>query len=191
MSASTIDFTEGWESTLAARARDEGTYPTYDSDLFLFRPGLWATVPDFAIGRCYWTQWFMYSVRSAGVDLVDLTPVVMTVESDHDYSHVRSTGHSARLGGVEYEANRKRFRGCKYYTTVNATHLLTDTGLSSPPARNQVLNYTVRLEYFVYFLLKATWYPYSLPLILLGRYFLAGLRSVKSLPRRLTRHSTA
>jgi hypothetical protein len=186
-----IDFAPGWEEGLAARAKEVGDYPTYDSDLFVFRRGLWRDVPDFAIGRCYWTQWLMYKARTANVDMIDLTAEVVNIESDHDYSHARSTGHSRRLSGVEYETNRKLFRGCKYYTTVNSTRVLTEHGLIAPPAKNRVLGYTVRLEYFIYFLLKGTWYPYSLPLILIGRYVAAAIRLFKSLPRRLTEHNPA
>jgi hypothetical protein len=181
-----IEFEQvSWESHLTREARQRGKFVTYDSDIFVFRRGLWKDMPEFAIGRCYWTQWLMYKARRSGVDMIDMTNVVVNIESKHDYSHAKSTGHNARLSGVEFEANRRLFRGCKYYTTVNASHVLTDRGLEPTPPKFLVLRYTVRLEYFVYFLLKGAWYPYSMPLIWIARYAAATLRFARSLSRRV------
>jgi len=107
-----LDFASpSWEPDLRAWAAREGRQVTYDSDFFVFRRGTWPSIPPFAIGRCYWSSWFMYDARRRGLELVDMTPVVLTVEPRHDYSHARSTGGNKRLFGAEVEANRKRFRG--------------------------------------------------------------------------------
>jgi hypothetical protein len=177
-----IDFTKAdWAARLEEWAAREGREVTYDSDFFLFRRSHFPSMPPFAIGRCYWSSWFMWDTRRRGLDLVDLTGEVLSVEPRHDYSHAKSTGGHARLSGVEYEANRRLFRGCHYYTTVNATHSLTPDGLARAPASYTPLSYRVRLTYWIYFLLKGRWYPYSLPLILAGRWALAGLRRARTL----------
>lgn len=180
-----LPFDGDWESMLADAAQSSGVYVTYDSDYFVFRRGLWRGMPSFAVGRCYWTQWMMYTARRQGVDMIDMTPMVLAVESKHDYSHAKSTGFNARLSGVEYEANRRLFRGCRYYTTVNATHVLHGDKIDPAPFKNHLLSAVVRSQYFVYFLLKGTWYPYSLPLILVARSALTCLRVLRSVPRRL------
>ena len=184
-----IDFGDpDCDRNLRAWAARDGKHVTYDSDFFLFRRGMFEDMPPFAIGRCYWSSWFVFDTRRRGLDVVDMTSAVLTVEPRHDYSHATSTGGHARRSGVEYERNRRGFKGCWYDTTVNATSVLGETGLLPPPGRNRWLNYSVRFEYWVYFLLKARLYPYSLPLILLGRWGLAALRWFRSglpRPRRL------
>jgi hypothetical protein len=185
-----LDFDRAdWHDRLRDNALKVGETVTWDSDFFLFRKGLWQSIPPFAIGRCYWSSWFMYDVRRRKVPLVDITPVVLSIESKHDYSHAKSTGNNARLSGVEYESNRKLFKGCHYYTTVNATAVLTAAGLAQPPLKNAVLNITVRFQYFTYFLLKGRLYPYSLPLILLARYGLQAMRRLEKFGRYAARAS--
>lgn len=173
-----LDFeTRDWDHRLRAWAASEGRHVTYDSDFFVFRRGMWKDIPAFAIGRCYWSSWFMWDARRRGLDVIDLTAVALTVEPRHDYSHARSTGGNKRLFGVEYEANRRLFRGCRYYTTAQATKVAAPGGgLSAPPAKNIPVGFAVRLQYWLYFLLKARLYPYSLPLILLFRWALAAKR---------------
>lgn len=174
-----------WEADLHDLARRQGHYPTYDSDFFVFRRPMFRGMPDFTIGRCFWTQWLIYYARTGGVPVIDVTPVVTSVEPRHDYSHAASTGGVKRLSGVEYESNRRLFSGCKYFTTLDSTHILTPTGLKRRPGRDRLLSTWVRFDYFVYFLLKGTLYPYSIPLILLGRWIRQGLSGVRSVFRHL------
>jgi len=165
-----IDFHDpSWESNLQRIAQERGNFVTYDSDYFLFPRGLWREVPAFAIGRCYWSSWFVFDARRRHLPVVDLTRSVVALESKHDYSHAQSTGGSKRLSGVEFELNRRLFRGCRYYTTVNATHVLSRGGLRPAPLSNHALSLKARATYWVYFLLKGRLYPYSLPLILILR----------------------
>lgn len=175
-----IDFANPeWAEQLEAWAARDGREVTYDSDFFLFRRGHFPEIPPFAIGRCYWSSWFMWDTRRRGIEMVDMTETVLSVEPRHDYSHAKSTGGHARLSGVEYEANRRLFRGCRYYTTVNATKKLTGGAVVDAPSSYRVLSYRVRLEYWAYFLLKGRLYPYSLPLIVAGRGALALMRRLK------------
>jgi len=165
-----LDFRQSdWESNLRNLVKKKAKYVTPDSDIFVFPKGLYQDMPPFAIGRCYWTQWLVYDAWKKGTPIIDATHVIMTVESKHDYSHATSTGGATRLSGVEYVINRRLFKGSKYYTTVDATHILTRSGLEKAPFKNRIKSLWVRLEYYVYFLLKGTLYPYSLPLIILFR----------------------
>lgn len=176
-----------WEYHLRALARTQGKFVTYDADFFLFRPPMFQTMPGFAIGRCFWTQWLMYDTVKRGIPVIDVTPVVLSVESRHDYSHVVSTGGAKRMSGIEYEANRRLFKGCQYYTALDATQILTPEGLVPRPWRNRLHSLYVRLEYFIYFLLKGTLYPYSLPLVLILRMLRAVCQALQGLPRQLRR----
>lgn len=182
-----IEFDTDWEDRLQAHASAEGHYVTYDSDYFVFRRPEWRTFPPFAIGRCYWSSWLVYDARRRGVPVIDMTDRILAVEPRHDYSHAISTGGHARLSGPEFEANRKLFKGCHYYTTVNATAQLRGGRLESPPGRNRILNLSVRSEYWIYFLLKGRWYPYSMPLIWLARQAATGMRTASRLPAAIRR----
>lgn len=173
-----IDFGDpDWELKLKERAASEGEHVTYDSDFFVFPRGLYESIPDFAIGRCYWSSWLMFDARRRGVPMIELTDAVLTVESKHDYSHATSTGGAARLFGVEFRLNKAHFKGCSYYTTVNASRLLGPQGFVSSPASRHLLSLWVRSLYWVYFFLKGTSYPYSIPFIYVARWLRAvGLR---------------
>jgi hypothetical protein len=168
-----------WETYLRALAMERGKYVTYDADFFVFRPLMFQQMPSFAVGRCFWTQWLMYDTVKRGIPVIDTTPAVLSVESEHDYSHVQSTGGAKRMSGLEYESNRRLFKGCQYYTALDATHILTAHGLQPRPWQNRFISLYVRLEYFIYFLLKGTFYPYSIPLILPLRLLRALYTSVR------------
>lgn len=177
-----LKFERGWDGSLREIARRDGRYVTLDSDYFLFRRGLYRGIPPFAIGRCFWSPWLVYTARKQGLPVVDATELVTAVEFKHDYSHAASTGHVPRLSGPEFELNRRLFRTCKYFTTVDATHVLTRRGLEPPPLKRRAQSVAARAHYFAYFLAKGRLYPYSLPLIFLyrlGRYTAARLKTMK------------
>ena len=181
-----IDFSDPtWEASLRKRAGADGEHVTYDSDFFLFPRGVYQEIPDFAIGRCYWSSWIMFNARRRGIPMIDTTSVVLSIESKHDYSHAKSTGGTSRLSGVEFRINKAHFRGCRYYTTVNANRVLTDGGLVPAPFRNHLLSQWVRSLYWVYFLLKGTLYPYSIPLILVARWLRGIALRISSLPKQV------
>jgi len=164
-----LDFDDpAWEHTLVERARASGRFVTSDSDYFVFPKGLYENVPPFAVGRCFWSPWFVWEARRRKVPVIDATAVIPALESYHDYSHAASNRHSKKLGGPEYETNRKLFRGCKYLTTVDATLQMTDQGLTPAPASRRVASLFVRGQYALYFLAKRS-LPYSWPLILFYR----------------------
>ncbi|MFQ5850700.1 MAG: hypothetical protein ACE5JU_08935 [Candidatus Binatia bacterium] len=182
-----LDFTAAeWEASLKRLLDGKGEYVTYDSDFFVFPKGTFYAMPAFAVGRCFWTQWLIYDTRRRGIAVVDATSAVVSVESKHDYSHVASTGGATRLSGVEYVANRRLFKksGAKYFMTLDASHIMTRSGLEKNHLRNRVKSWLVRFEYWVYFLLKGELYPYSVPLVVLLRWSRVGLRGIISPFRR-------
>jgi hypothetical protein len=58
------------------------------SDFFLFPRSCYADMPAFAIGRAGWDNWMIYKSRREGWATVDVTPSVMIVHQNHDYSHL-------------------------------------------------------------------------------------------------------
>lgn len=165
-----LDFDDPeWEAALTARAKSEARYVTTDSDFFLFPKGTYSGIPPFAVGRCFWSPWFVFDARKRRLPVIDMTPVVTSIEATHDYSHAVSTGRQKSLSGAEYTMNRNLFKGCRYFTTVDATHLLGVCGLQKAPPSRTLKSWRVRAGYYVYFLLKGPMYPYSFPAIALYR----------------------
>ena len=83
-----MDFDADWERSIldAARATGHPAGPLA-LDYFVFSRGLYREIPDFAVGRANWDNWMVFGARSAGADVVDLTPSVVAVHQRHDYGH--------------------------------------------------------------------------------------------------------
>jgi len=58
------------------------------SDYFIFPRACYQSIPDFAIGRAGWDNWFIYKSRWEGWTVVDGTHDVMIVHQSHDYAHL-------------------------------------------------------------------------------------------------------
>lgn len=63
-------------------------HPPMGSDYFLFPRSCYETIPDFAIGRAGWDNWFIFNSRFQGWPLVDATQDVTIVHQSHDYRHL-------------------------------------------------------------------------------------------------------
>ena len=160
-----LDFGEpDWEQKLRERATAQGRYGTSDSDYFVFRKGLYPRIPPFAIGRFYWSPWFVYNAMSRSIKVIDATAMIMAVEPRHDYSHIRCVAGSPEeafhdysriaptdaakmAGNIEVNTNRKLFKGCKYWTTANTSHVLTPTGLKPSSWKRKALGFYIALSF--------------------------------------------
>ncbi len=176
-----LDFTrECWEGNLRDLAFSEGITGTADTDYLVFRRGLWKAIPPFAIGRFYWTQWLIFNSWKSGAAIVDTTASVTAIESAHDYMHVRSVAQGNILASPEVRANAELFRGCKYWTTANATHILTPEGIQQQSAIRKALAYLITLDHSMGLHARTR---KSLAL----RPFLALYRMVRPVPRAIRR----
>lgn len=63
-------------------------HPPMGSDYFLFPRECYASIPDFAIGRAGWDNWFIFKSRWEDWKLVDATKDVTIVHQSHDYRHL-------------------------------------------------------------------------------------------------------
>lgn len=63
-------------------------HPPMGSDYFIFPRTCYQSIPDFAIGRAGWDNWFIYKSRWEGRAVVDGTHDVMIVHQSHDYAHL-------------------------------------------------------------------------------------------------------
>jgi hypothetical protein len=86
-------------------------HPPMGSDYCIFPRSCFSSIPDFAIGRAGWDNWFIYKSRWEGWTVIDATEDVMVVHQSHDYSHLPGgkphyrlpeTKRNVILGGGEH-----------------------------------------------------------------------------------------
>ena len=84
-----LDFSGDWEKRLRERVSANGElHRPMGSDFFLFPRSSFQDMPAFAIGRAGWDNWVIYKSRKEGWATVDVTPSLMIVHQNHDYSHL-------------------------------------------------------------------------------------------------------
>lgn len=177
-----LDFTSpDWERELRNVAWSRGITGTADTDYLVYRRGLWCRIPPFAIGRYYWTQWLIYNAYKSGAAVVDATACVTAIESAHDYTHVPSVASGDILSSPEVTRNAVHFRGSKYWTTANATHVLTSEGLRRQSIGRRFLAFIITLDHTLGLRARNGKSPVLMP-------FVAMYRMIRPLPRALRRY---
>ena len=84
-----MQFDAGWQSHLKEKVRQEGQlHLPKGSDYFIFPRSCYTDIPDFAIGRAGWDNWFIYKARAEKWDVIDATQDVIIVHQNHDYRHL-------------------------------------------------------------------------------------------------------
>jgi hypothetical protein len=84
-----LDFSSGWEARLRERVKRDGKLHTLMGiDCFVFPRDCYTDIPSFVIGRAGWDNWMLYKAYQEKWPRIDLTPSVMIVHQDHDYSHL-------------------------------------------------------------------------------------------------------
>ena len=84
-----IEFNDGWQNRLRSTVLSQGAlHRPMGSDFFLFPRSSFLDMPTFAIGRAGWDNWMIYKSRKEGWATVDVTPSVIIVHQNHDYSHL-------------------------------------------------------------------------------------------------------
>jgi hypothetical protein len=122
-----------WAATTRQRARTAGSlHAPAGSDYFVYPKGAMGTLPEFAVGRPGWDNWFLYRARSLRLPVVDATEVTTVIHQNHDYAHVaRATGTDWE--GPEAVRNRELMGGTDHvFTLLDCTHRLTAHGLARP-----------------------------------------------------------
>ncbi|MCK5564568.1 MAG: FkbM family methyltransferase [Planctomycetes bacterium] len=94
-----------WSRRLLDRVKLEGQQhsPT-GIDYFVFKKGLWPTIPPFAIGRTTWDNWLVAEALRQGGTVVDATDDVTVIHQEHDYAHL-SGGKDEVWNGPEAKKN--------------------------------------------------------------------------------------
>lgn len=125
-----FDFSNGWESHLRCLLAEKGKLHAHTGmDYFVFRRGLWAEIPPFAIGRGAWDNWLIYGAKTDRTAVVDLTTVVTIVHQNHDYGHMGG-GMASPFSSSEAAENLALAGGYAHlYTVADADYQLTSKGI--------------------------------------------------------------
>jgi hypothetical protein len=125
-----ITFDADWQKNLSSAVEQRGQLhrPT-GIDYFLFRRGMWGTIPPFAIGRFSWDNWLLHRARQLKVPIIDATQVVTAVHQNHDYSHAKG-GQRGAMQGSEARENYRLAGGRDLSLTIwDSTHVLDEHGV--------------------------------------------------------------
>lgn len=107
-------------------------HPPMGSDYFLFPRECYSSIPDFAIGRAGWDNWFIFKSRWEGWALVDATKDVTIVHQSHDYRHL--PGGQAHYRLPETEENVEQAGGYHtIFTMADAQYNLVKGRLERRP----------------------------------------------------------
>lgn len=99
-------------------------------DYFVFTPGLYPSIPPFAVGRPAFDNWLIWMARSSKAPVVDASAVVLAIHQNHDYSH-HPQGEAGAKAGEEALGNRKLAGEGHTYTLDYTSHKLTPRGIKS------------------------------------------------------------
>jgi hypothetical protein len=124
-----LGFGPSWENELLAHARDTGVSGDHTAiDVFVYAKGMYCGMPDFAIGRLWFDQWLIKSVRQRGIAVVDASRVAPVLHQNHDYNHV-SGGEERVWRGAEAAENFRLYGEDRHaYSLLSATHELREDG---------------------------------------------------------------
>ena len=125
-----LDFEKDWEQRLVKRVKQYGRlYRHVAIDYFVFPKGIWRTIPPLAIGRPAWDNWILYQARLLSLPIVDLTPSVMVVHQNHDFSHHPEGWIGAKKG----EESRRNIELAGYvaraHSLLDSQYALTRKGI--------------------------------------------------------------
>lgn len=107
-------------------------HPPMGSDYFLFPRECYQHIPDLAIGRAGWDNWFIFKSRFEGWPVIDATQDVTIVHQSHDYRHLPGGQPHYRL--PETRENVVRGGGeHTIFTIADAQYDLKDGNLVRKP----------------------------------------------------------
>jgi hypothetical protein len=99
-------------------------------EYFVFNRDLFATMPEFAIGRGNWDNWMIHHAKSQQVPVINLSQTLTAIHQSHDYRHTDSDRMSCYVSGPEARQNQSLAGGRHLVSGSVGTHRLTKSGLA-------------------------------------------------------------
>lgn len=126
-----IDFQDqNWGKKLKEKVKKQGKLHSETGiDYFVFRKGLFKKIPNFAIGRTTYDEWFLWYAWKNKAKIINATKVITVIHQNHSY--ITSEGKPFDPWKTEEaKKNLKLAGGYKHCLTIkDATHILTENGL--------------------------------------------------------------
>ncbi|MFV1950113.1 MAG: hypothetical protein ACC633_09340 [Anaerolineales bacterium] len=104
-----ITFDSDWSNDMKIRVEKEGKLQSPAAmDYFVFLKYLYQDIPPFAVGRAGWDNWMIYHGMQQIWPVIDVTPALIVIHQNHDYSHLPDgkphfdldeSIHNVNLGG--------------------------------------------------------------------------------------------
>lgn len=136
-----IDMTSlSWQSQLLADVELNGILHGYSGkDYFVYGKNM-VKMPDFAVGRPGWDDWFIYHVRCQGIPVIDATDAITVIHQNHNYSHSKF-GEAIRVAGPEWKINTKIAGGPQNMMTLrDADYIICKEKCVRPPVLRRILS---------------------------------------------------
>lgn len=145
--ASMYDVSEEWEpgfdSFFAKQVRQLGRYHKHGLDYFVYKKGMFSTIPHFVIGRGTWDNYLIYYAQNVDhAPAVDATQCITAVHMDHEYTGASKTlfGH---FKGHESYQNYLLAKDWRHISTIDDVDYVLDCkggySLQLPPYRFPVI----------------------------------------------------
>ncbi|TSC75479.1 MAG: hypothetical protein G01um101430_321 [Parcubacteria group bacterium Gr01-1014_30] len=128
-----IRFQKGWREKLRKIvAKESKLHGPSGIDYFVFPKGFFSNIPNFALGRTLWDNWFLYKAWISGATLIDATEVITAIHQNHKVHLPR--GHKKNVWkGPEAKMNQTLAGGLsRAFTIRDCSKLLTKEGLENP-----------------------------------------------------------
>jgi hypothetical protein len=113
-----------WEKELRVNLEEKGELqPPFGSDYFIFPKDIEWDLPEFAVGRPGWDNWFIYRARALKIPVIDATDGCTVIHQNHDYAHVPGGNAPGSYEGPEAVLNRQIMGGEEHSFVIgDATH---------------------------------------------------------------------
>ena len=96
-------------------------------DYFVYTRGLCDALLPLAIGRFSWDNYLLWNARSQGAELVDVSPAVVAIHQNHDYSH-HPKGPNEVREGPERKRNREMVGAWWHLYTIEDANQILEAG---------------------------------------------------------------
>ena len=156
-----------WEKLIREKIKKEGALHGYSGiDYLIFSKGMWRNIPEFAIGRTAWDNWFLHRAWIKNYPLIDATKMITIIHQNHSYSHIKGGKKNYKL--KEVSENLKLAGGGKNLLTIrDANFVLTPIGLEKPKINLcRIISFPFRYFGKVSFFFKIFLFPGWLIMIL-------------------------
>ncbi|MBU1863857.1 MAG: hypothetical protein KKH94_09365 [Candidatus Omnitrophica bacterium] len=132
-----IDFIDNWEEKIRLAMRAHGCLHGFSGiDYFIFPRTLTINLPEFAVGRPGWDNWFIWDSKQRGIPVIDATEMITAIHQNHGYSHLRG-GWKDWLQGPESKNNFTLAGGLTQMLTLrDADWVLKSDGVHRPSFPN-------------------------------------------------------